>query len=720
MRRCLKLLAIIPAIFLSFVLAFSLTSGAPPWSGVLEQKLTTALGDHGLAKELLRMASGDVVSIQNFGAIPNDTVDDTVAFNLAVESLGGRGIIELGSGTYYFAGAKLTPGIQVRGNGASHNPNDAGRSTTIVKLPTTATAGTPCFRLDASCPNSFDGGGFFDIEFDGQGFSGAAAVPSAPSSTVEVLKRRAIDFRYSTLYEVSAVNQTTEVLTTTAAHGFTTGQAVGAAIGPGGAVPTGLNTVPHTNIYYARAITATTCSLHTSAAGAAANTGAVDLSSAGTAPFYISRTVTGIDHFYMDRCSFHHFDEAVRGSSSYDHCSAVGSAWRYNWTGFQGQEHPKFEECEFSHNFIGMTGRYNDLLLGDTNHFTYNFYGISPYGTDAGTNSYLFNTTSSYIVNNSTISAGFYKNVVGITISDNCTIMPGTLVVGESSDISPWDYSESIGVRIQGQYNVVSGTYGYGTSDTSFGRCAIMVDKNGNTGAVNPGNVIIGARFFLSAGTAIVVGNSNVATPLFGTGNTGAINRLNVINCMASLLGQRFFYFVPSSGLADYCTFADNNIYLITGGSSPIDADDGIIEGMFRSGCEFRGNRIYRISGDCGSAIKNNPGVATNVRYESNRFDGTFSVAALDYSVGTPTGCVWHNNLGYVTENKGEVTLNNTTAVTVAHGLARTPLISDVQLTPQAEVGAEFWVSAVDATNITVDADNTTSAKLNWSVKISP
>jgi len=69
--------------------------------------------------------------------------------------------------------------------------------------------------------------------------------------------------------------------------------------------------------------------------------------------------------------------------------------------------------------------------------------------------------------------------------------------------------------------------------------------------------------------------------------------------------------------------------------------------------------------------------------------------------VGTNT--VVKRNLGYVTENSGTATIAaGTTSVTVAHGLAATP--TKVLVTPRADIG-DVWVSARDATNITINCD---------------
>jgi len=94
---------------------------------------------------------------------------------------------------------------------------------------------------------------------------------------------------------------------------------------------------------------------------------------------------------------------------------------------------------------------------------------------------------------------------------------------------------------------------------------------------------------------------------------------------------------------------------------------------------------------------------------------------------GSPaTRDIWGNQ-GYVTENSGEVTFNSGTGaagVTIAHGLALAPLKGGVKLTPTSVVttAGDWWISAVDATNITVtfDVNLGANASFAWSAQVRP
>jgi parallel beta-helix repeat protein len=82
-------------------------------------------------------------------------------------------------------------------------------------------------------------------------------------------------------------------------------------------------------------------------------------------------------------------------------------------------------------------------------------------------------------------------------------------------------------------------------------------------------------------------------------------------------------------------------------------------------------------------------------------------------------------NRGFVTENAGEATFTaGATTRTVAHGLDMTPLKQDIRINTTSTLGTatEIWVSAVDATNITLatDVDPVTNVTVAWAARISP
>jgi hypothetical protein len=80
-------------------------------------------------------------------------------------------------------------------------------------------------------------------------------------------------------------------------------------------------------------------------------------------------------------------------------------------------------------------------------------------------------------------------------------------------------------------------------------------------------------------------------------------------------------------------------------------------------------------------------------------------------------GLIKHNK-GYTTENKGTAVIPaGTTSVTVAHGLVGTPNV--VKVTPRENIGA-VWVSARDATNITISCETTSTQDVivDWEAEL--
>ena len=99
---------------------------------------------------------------------------------------------------------------------------------------------------------------------------------------------------------VSALNLGTEVITTAVAHGLTTADAVHVARGDGLWPVLSAGTLSEGTIYYARALTTTTLSLHTSGADATANTNPLNFTAwleSTHGPFYICRDLPCVVHF---------------------------------------------------------------------------------------------------------------------------------------------------------------------------------------------------------------------------------------------------------------------------------------------------------------------------------------------------------------------------------------------------------------------------------------
>jgi hypothetical protein len=87
--------------------------------------------------------------------------------------------------------------------------------------------------------------------------------------------------------KVATVNTGTEILDTTAAHGFTTTDAV--YVGTTGTLPTSTPALNPETKYYVKATDSDSLSLHLSAAAATAGTGAIDFTGSGTGTMFLTK-----------------------------------------------------------------------------------------------------------------------------------------------------------------------------------------------------------------------------------------------------------------------------------------------------------------------------------------------------------------------------------------------------------------------------------------------
>jgi len=198
--------------------------------------------------------------------------------------------------------------------------------------------------------------------------------------------------------------------------------------------------------------------------------------------------------------------------------------------------------------------------------------------------------------------------------------------------------------------------------------------------------------YSISAGTSF-------ATRIAGCGN---------VNLFASIF--------DSSPLG--LTLYNNTEVKIFGGITLSNTGKGIEVLNLNYDVQFYGHKIKN-NGDDGIEINNPDGGDVRligVLSHNNGGYGFDLIACpnlfLDYCNG------WANTLGninnlagaviehtpvYVTKNSGTATIPaGSTSVTVPHGLAGTPRV--VKATPRANIGA-VWVSARDATNITIDCE---------------
>ncbi len=88
---------------------------------------------------------------------------------------------------------------------------------------------------------------------------------------------------------ISAIDTGTDVITTTAAHGFTTAWAVGIFGSDAAVLPVATPALSLSGVYYVRSTGSATLTLHATAAAASAGTGAINFSDDGTGTFTLER-----------------------------------------------------------------------------------------------------------------------------------------------------------------------------------------------------------------------------------------------------------------------------------------------------------------------------------------------------------------------------------------------------------------------------------------------
>jgi hypothetical protein len=84
------------------------------------------------------------------------------------------------------------------------------------------------------------------------------------------------------------------------------------------------------------------------------------------------------------------------------------------------------------------------------------------------------------------------------------------------------------------------------------------------------------------------------------------------------------------------------------------------------------------------------------------------SVTTLLTVRGSDANTIIRNNLGYATETDGTATVaNGTTSIAVTHGLAATPNLQDISVTPTNDLGnaSQFWISTPTSTQFTINVD---------------
>ncbi len=186
-------------------------------------------------------------------------------------------------------------------------------------------------------------------------------------------------------------------------------------------------------------------------------------------------------------------------------------------------------------------------------------------------------------------------------------------------------------------------------------------------------------------------------------------------------------------GLAGDSIFVAGTRCVIVGNLFTSPGDNG---SAAASGVHLEFNTHYNVvSGNVFETSNNSGKTRSLVREESTGGSGDNLIAnntlvqnaaptvALLESAGAATTII-RNNIGWATESNGTATVaNGTTSIAVNHGLAATPALANISVTPTNNLGsaAKFWISGVGATQFTVNVDvnpGATTATFAWSARM--
>jgi len=140
-----------------------------------------------------------------------------------------------------------------------------------------------------------------------------------------------------------------------------------------------------------------------------------------------------------------------------------------------------------------------------------------------------------------------------------------------------------------------------------------------------------------------------------------------------------------------------------------------ITDNVFETSATVARTRSHIYEEQIGSS---GPNIIENNSFSNNAFAPT--VAIVD---SNGIGTVVRNNLGYKTEATGTaVVTNGTTSAAVTHGLAATPLLANITISPTNNLGTatKFWVSNPTSTQFTINVDanpGASTATFSWSIR---
>lgn len=296
-----------------------------------------------------------------------------------------------------------------------------------------------------------------------------------------------------------------------------------------------------------------------------------------------------------------------------------------------------------------------------------------------------------------------------------------------NGDVGDFGYQNRVANNyIEGGMNTTSGTNAYGEALRFINTDENMVYANHFENNGNPNDGTYGFHIYDQNGLTSYFGNSFV--------NGKGCIKLDGLQCRitSNMFDGNGGNLVQVNGSAAETIFTGNSAinigFVATGGTA------NSINGIYLNAthCIIRNNYF---ESDASATPKTNSFVkidtgATYSMIEGNTLNvkassGTLT-APIYYVSGAPTGSRVRNNVGFdsvnskaifVTENHGAASITSgTTSIAVTHGLALTPTLDQIDVTPQTSLGSAttFWISNPTATQFTINVNVNPAATVTF------
>ncbi len=294
--------------------------------------------------------------------------------------------------------------------------------------------------------------------------------------------------------------------------------------------------------------------------------------------------------------------------------------------------------------------------------------------------------------------------------------------------------------RIIGNYIANNGLDGISTSSSyttisdntvsSFPRTVVDAVTNGTTTITSATAVFtsadVGDRVVLSGGGSLSTTISSVTNATTAVLNSGAGWSTSGNRAVITRKGNRTGIFVNTNTVNNVVsgnTVVENgrwgiifvsgvvNSQLIGNIADSNSQETDLLYANFALGDNSNNNNVQHNISRKGS-LTNKPsyGIHVMATCDANIVKNNDLVTAGQTAnlLDAGTNTIIAGNPGFLTHNSGTATvLNTTTSIVVNHGLATTPALADIKVTPTNNLGsaAKFWISTVTSTQFTINVN---------------